>query len=172
MKKKKGNYITHEPGRGYRRVVAAPKPKDIVEIDAIRTLADAGQIVIACGGGGIPVMEQNHKLRGASAVIEKDYASGRLAQLLDADVLVILTATDHVYLNYGTDNEVPLEELSLEKARQYIDEEQFGAGNMLPKIEASLAFIEEKKENRTALITSLERAKDGINGKTGTRIHA
>ena len=121
---KKGNH-TVKQGDGYRRIVAAPKPMDIVEIDAIRALSDADQVVIACGGGGIPVLEQDNNLKGASAVIEKDLAAGRLAELLDADQLIILTSVEHVCLNYGTANEQPLDEMTVEEAKQYMDEGQF-----------------------------------------------
>ena len=154
---------------GYRRIVAAPNPQNVVEIDAIRVLADAGQIVVACGGGGIPVLEQGEELRGASAVIEKDLASGKLAELLDADELMILTSVEKVSLNYKSDTEELLGEVSVEEAKKYMDEDHFEPTTMLPKIEASVSFVE-KKPGRRAVITSIDKAKEGFLGKTGTII--
>ena len=154
---------------GYRRIVAAPKPQDIVEIDAIRALADAGQIVIACGGGGIPVLEQGEELHGASAVIEKDLISGKLAEMLDADELLILTSVEKVSLNYKSDTEQYLDHITTAQARQYMSEDQFEPSTMLPKIEASVNFVE-KKKGRRAVITSIEKAKPAYLGKTGTII--
>lgn len=165
---KKGNYVVKED-KGYRRVVATPKPIDIYEIDAIKALSDAGQIVIACGGGGIPVLEQGTKLRGASAVIEKDLASAKLAQMLDADTLLFLTGVDKVCINYKTDNEIQLDKLSIDEAEKYIEEGQFPETSMLPKLQASIEFISEKS-GRTAVITHLDKAKAGISNKCGTLI--
>lgn len=165
---KKGNYVVKED-KGYRRVVATPKPIDIYEIDAIKALSDAGQIVIACGGGGIPVLEQGTKLRGASAVIEKDLASAKLAQMLDADTLLFLTGVDKVCINYKTDNEVQLDKLSIDEAEKYIEEGQFPETSMLPKLQASIEFISEKP-GRTAVITHLDKAKAGISNRCGTLI--
>lgn len=165
---KKGNYVVKED-KGYRRVVATPKPIDIYEIDAIKALSDAGQIVIACGGGGIPVLEQGTKLRGASAVIEKDLASAKLAQMLDADTLLFLTGVDKVCINYKTDNEIQLDKLSIDEAERYIEEGQFPETSMLPKLQASIEFISEKP-GRTAVITHLDKAKAGISNKCGTLI--
>ncbi|MGO5052650.1 carbamate kinase [Lachnospiraceae bacterium LCP25S3_G4] len=167
----KGNYVVEEPQKGYRRIVAAPKPIDIIEIDAIKALLDANQVVIACGGGGIPVLEQGHHLRGASAVIEKDLASGKLAELINADELIILTSVEKVSLNHGHSNETELGEITLEDAKKYIAEKHFEEHTMLPKIEASVSFIE-KRSNRTALITSFDKLAEGIKGKTGTIIKA
>lgn len=167
---KKGNFVIEEPGKGFRRIVAAPKPIDILEIDAIRTLADADQVVIACGGGGIPVTLQGNHLKGASAVIDKDFASCLLAKELDADFLIILTAVEKVAINFGKPEEKWLDELNTAQAKQYISEGHFAPGSMLPKVEAAVEFAE-SKPGRTALITLLEKAKDGILGKTGTRIH-
>ncbi|MFP3156477.1 carbamate kinase [Lachnospiraceae bacterium ZAX-1] len=166
---KKGNYVV-ETKDGYRRIVAAPKPMDIVEIDAVRTLLNADQIVVACGGGGIPVLPQGNFLKGASAVIEKDFAAGKLAQLLDADMLVILTSVEKVYLNYETDTQQPLDSIAIAQAKEYIQQKQFGAGTMLPKIEAAIDFIGNSTE-KTVLITKLDKAMEGIKGKTGTMIH-
>lgn len=165
---KKGNYVVKED-KGYRRVVATPKPIDIYEIDAIKALSDAGQIVIACGGGGIPVLEQGTKLRGASAVIEKDLASAKLAQMLEADTLLFLTGVDKVCINYKTDNEIQLDKLSIDEAEKYIEEGQFPETSMLPKLQASIEFISEKS-GRTAVITHLDKAKAGISNKCGTLI--
>ena len=139
----KGNHVTEVEG-GYRRIVAAPKPMDIVEIDAIRTLSDADQVVIACGGGGIPVLSQDNRLQGASAVIEKDLAAGKLAELLDADMLVILTSVDKVCLNFGTSDEKPLDTLSVAEAKKYLEAGEFEEGTMAPKIEAAIDFIDRK----------------------------
>lgn len=166
-------YIMKEfPGKGWRRVVASPKPGKIVEINAIRTLVDAGQVVIACGGGGIPVTRQElGHLRGASAVIDKDFCSCLLAQELDAQVLIILTAVEKVALNYGTPQETWLDELTPEQAESYIAQGHFAPGSMLPKVEAAVAFAG-SAPGRTALITQLEKAREGILGQTGTRIHS
>lgn len=137
---KKGNHITEVEG-GYRRIVAAPKPISVVEIDSIRALADADQVVIACGGGGIPVLTQDHNLKGASAVIEKDLAAGRLAELVDADELIILTGEDHVYLDYGKPEQRPIEAMTTAEAKQYMEEGAFEEGTILPKIQAAVEFI-------------------------------
>lgn len=165
---KKGNHVVEVEG-GFRRIVAAPKPMDIVEIDAISALSDADQVVIACGGGGIPVLAQNNRLQGASAVIEKDLAAGKLAELLDADMLVILTGVDKVCLNYGKEDEIKLDTLSLADARKYLAEGQFEAGTMAPKIEAAIDFIGESAI-RSALITKLNKDAAEITGGMGTLI--
>ena len=164
----KGNFVVKE-GDGYRRIVAAPKPVAIVEIDAIRALADADQPVIAAGGGGIPVMEQGIDLHGASAIIEKDFASELLAEELNADTLLILTSVEKVSLNKDTDKETLLDTVSVADARKYIDENQFTAGSMLPKIEAAVAFAEKGNGHRT-IITDIAHAKDGYKEKAGTII--
>lgn len=165
----KGNYVTEEPGKGFRRIVAAPTPVAIVEIDTIKALLDADQIVIACGGGGIPVMEQGYNLKGASAVIEKDLASGLLAKETDADVLMIVTSVDNVTLNYGTPEEKPISHMSLEEAGRYMEDGQFEFASMLPKIRASVDFIRSGK-GRSAIVTSLNKAKESLNGSAGTTI--
>ena len=165
---KKGNYVT-KVGEGYRRIVAAPKPQSIVEIDSIRALLDAGQIVIACGGGGIPVLEQKPELKGASAVIEKDYTAGRLAELLNADELMILTSVEKVAVGYHTENETLLGEITVETAKEYMEQKQFEENTMLPKVEASVEFVE-KGQGRRAVITSIDKAVEGYLGKTGTVI--
>ena len=168
MEVTKGNYVIQKP-EGYRRVVAAPQPIDIVEIDAIRTLADADQVVIACGGGGIPVIEQQHILKGASAVIEKDRIAGKLATDLKADELIILTNVDYVYLNYGKDTEKPIKNMTIAEAKKYMEENQFGETDMLPKIVAAISYLE-AVPNGKAIITSLDKTADVINEKVGTVI--
>lgn len=167
--RKKGNYVIEEPGKGYRRVVSAPNPVKIVELDAINALLDADQVVIACGGGGIPVLEQDNRLKGASAVIEKDLTAGKLAEGVDADMLIILTSVEQVCINLGEPTEEKLGTISVEQAKAYMDEGHFEIYNMYPKFKASVEFIE-KGEGRNALITSLEKVKDGVHGKAGTII--
>ena len=167
--RKKGNYVVEEPGKGFRRVVSAPNPVKIVELDAIKALLDADQVVIACGGGGIPVMEQDNHLKGASAVIEKDLAAGKLAEGVNADTLIILTSVEQVCINLGKPDEEKLGVISVSQAREYMEQGHFGVYNMRPKFRASVDFIE-KGENRKALITSFEKLKDGLHEKTGTVI--
>lgn len=166
---KKGNHVV-KTDEGYRRIVAAPKPIDIVEIDAVRALSDADQVVIACGGGGIPVLMQDNNLKGASAVIEKDLAAGKLADLVDADTLVILTGVEKVCLNYGKDNEEPIDTMTVAEAKKYMEEGQFEEGTMRPKIETAIEFIG-NSAIRNVLITKLEEEHDGVNGSKGTLIH-
>ena len=168
---KKGNYVKEYPGKGFRRVVAAPKPIDIVELETIRTLADADQIVIACGGGGIPVIEQKHILKGASAVIEKDAIAGKLAADLASDELIIMTDVECVYTDYGTEKQAPIASMDVATARKYIEEGQFEAGSMLPKIEAAIAYLEKVPTGRV-LITDQQSIADAIKGKKGTVITA
>ena len=168
---KKGNYVSEEPGKGFRRIIAAPKPIDIVEIEAIRTLAEADQIVIACGGGGIPVIEQKHALKGASAVIEKDAIAGKLAADLKADQLIILTSVPNVYKNFGTDDQQAVSSLTVSEAQKMIAESEFGKGTMLPKIEAAITYLNANKDG-SVLITSLEAVNDALRGKAGTVITA
>lgn len=165
---KNGNFVTEVEG-GYRRIVAAPRPQGIIEMDSIQALSDQGHIVIACGGGGIPVLAQGVELKGASAVIEKDYACGRMAELLNADELMILTSVEHVSIGYQTDAETPLETITLEEAKRYIAENQFDPKTVLPKIEAGVSFLE-KGSGRRVVITSIDKALDGYLGKTGTII--
>lgn len=166
---KKGNHVV-ETETGYRRIVAAPKPMEIIEVDAIRALLDADQIVVACGGGGIPVLVQDNRLKGASAVIEKDTAAGKMAELLDADMLVILTGVEKVCLDFGKDSQQPLDSMTVAEAEKYIEEGQFEEGTMLPKIEAALEFIGNSAV-RSVLITKLDKTKEGLAGTTGTTIH-
>lgn len=165
------NYdVIEDAGRGYRRVVASPRPVSIVEIESIRDMVEAGLVVVACGGGGIPVFQtQGHHLKGAAAVIDKDFASCVLARQLEADYLVILTAVEKVAVNFGTPEQRWLDTLTPDQARQYMKEGQFAPGSMLPKVQAAVEFAE-SAPGRTALITLLEKAKEGLQGKTGTVI--
>lgn len=163
------NYIYKEDaGRGYRRVVASPEPIDIVEKESINSLINAGNIVIAVGGGGIPVINDNGILTGVDAVIDKDLSSSLLARLIDFDMLLILTNVEKVCLNYNKDNEIGLDTLSVDDALRYIDDKEFAKGSMLPKIKACVSFV--KQTNKQAIITSLLSAKDALEGKTGTLI--
>ena len=168
----RGYDVVEDSGRGYRRVVASPQPVGIVELDTIRSLVETNHVVVACGGGGIPVFrtEGNH-LKGAAAVIDKDFAAAKLAEQLDADFLVILTAVEKVAVNFGRPDQRWLDELTPETAERYIAEGQFAPGSMLPKVEAALAFAR-SGAGRSSLITLLERAADGITGKTGTIVHS
>ncbi len=168
--KEKGYTMVEDAGRGYRQVVPSPKPFDIVEAESIKALFNAGHVVIAVGGGGIPVVRKNGKVYGTPAVIDKDFGSELLAELLDADVLVILTAVEKVAINFNKPDQKGLDDLTPAQAKVYMDENQFAKGSMLPKVQAAVKFAE-SKPGRTALITLLEKAKDGIAGKTGTRIH-
>lgn len=163
-----GYTFKEDANRGYRRVVPSPKPIDIIEKEEINTLTKEDFIVIAGGGGGIPVVENDGQLEGIGAVIDKDFTSEKLAEISDADLLIILTAVEKVCINYGTENEEGLDELNLSRAQKLIEEKQFAEGSMLPKVKACLSFIQ-SGEGKTALITSLEKAKEGINGLTGTR---
>jgi carbamate kinase len=166
---KKGNFVREEPGNGYRRIIAAPKPIDIVEIDAIRALVDAGQEVICCGGGGIPVIRQGHVLKGASAVIEKDAIAGKLAADLKSDRLIILTSVPYVYKNFETPEEEPISRMNVSEAKELIEAGEFGEVDMLPKIEAAIEFLE-ANHNGSVLITSLSSVSDALKGKAGTFI--
>lgn len=170
LKATRGYEFMHDEKKGYRRVVASPKPVSIVELDTIQTLVANDHVVVCCGGGGIPVTptEHNH-LKGAAAVIDKDFAAEKLAEQLDADELVILTAVEKVAVGFGTDHERWLDTLTPEEATQLADAGEFGAGSMLPKVQAACAFAQ-SKPGRRALITLLEKAADGIAGKTGTAI--
>ena len=164
----RGYNVVEDAGRGYRRVVASPKPVGIVELDTIRSLVETNHVVVACGGGGIPVFktEGNH-LKGAAAVIDKDFAAAKLAEQLDADFLVILTAVEKVAVNFGKPDQRWLDELTPADVERYVGEGQFAPGSMLPKVQAALAFAQ-SGEGRSSLITLLEKASDGIAGKTGT----
>ncbi|WP_337264527.1 MULTISPECIES: carbamate kinase [unclassified Serratia (in: enterobacteria)] len=164
-----GYDMKEDAGRGYRRVVASPQPVDIVEKETVRAMMAAGQVVITVGGGGIPVIREGNHLKGASAVIDKDWASAKLAEMIDADMLIILTAVEKVAINFGKPNQQWLEQLSVADAQRFIEEEHFAKGSMLPKVEAAVAFAE-SKPGRQALITVLDKAQLGIEGKTGTVI--
>ncbi|MDD6435342.1 MAG: carbamate kinase [Clostridiales bacterium] len=167
---KTGDIYKEDAGRGYRRYVASPKPVEIIEAPSVEALVNAGQVVITCGGGGIPVVYEDGRLDGTGAVIDKDFASCLLAEELNADMLIILTAVEKVAINFRKENEEWLSELTPNKAKQYIAEGQFAPGSMLPKVEAAVKFAQ-SKIGREALITLLEKAQDGINGLTGTRVH-
>lgn len=167
-----GYQVMEDAGRGWRRVVASPKPVSVVELDTIRTLAESGHVVIACGGGGIPVFTtRGHHLKGAAAVIDKDFASEKLAELLDADYLIILTAVEKAAIHYGRPEQRWLDTVTVAEAKKYCEEGHFAPGSMLPKVEAAMAFAS-SKPGRRALITLLEKAREGIEGKTGTVIVA
>ena len=172
LEEQKGNYVTYEDNgneKGYRRIIASPKPIDIYEIDTIKTLIDAGQLVIAAGGGGIPVLDQNTGLKGASAVIEKDYTAAKLADMIDAGDLLILTSKEGVRINKGEENERFLGNITVKEAQELIGDKHFNILTSLPKVEASINFVS-AGENRRSIITSLNKAKEGILGKSGTVI--
>ena len=165
-----GHLFKEVKGKGFRRIVASPRPLEIVELDAIRSLSASGNIVIACGGGGIPVTLNGNHLKGASAVIDKDLVSSLLAKQLQADTLIILTAVEKVAIHFGQPDETGLSDLTVDEAEAYCKAGEFGEGSMLPKVQAAIDFARSGSD-RTALITLLEKAKEGINGHTGTRIH-
>ena len=166
----RGYDVVEDAGRGWRRVVASPRPVSIIEIESIRDMVEAGLVVVACGGGGIPVYRtQGHHLKGAAAVIDKDFAACVLARQLEADALVILTAVEKVAVNFGKPDQKWLDALTPDQAKEYIAQGQFAPGSMLPKVEAAVEFAE-SGPGRTALITLLERARDGLRGRTGTLI--
>ncbi len=166
LEEKKGNYVTEEDG-SYRRIIASPKPVDIYEIDSVKALSDAGHIVIAAGGGGIPVLDQRTTLKGASAIIEKDYTAAKLADMLDASMLLLLTDHDYLVINKGEENERELKEISIQEACDLVDENKFKSLTKQPKIEAAINFVKSGKD-RTAVITNLTKAKEGAYGKIGT----
>ena len=169
--KKKGNYVTEEPGKGWLRVVATPKPLEILEIATIRLHADNGQAVNCCGGGGIPVIVQDHALQGASAVIEKDDIAGKLAADLHADRLLILTSVPNVYLNFGKPNQKPISSMNVETASSCIREGQFGETDMLPKIQAAITYLAANPAGE-AIITTADEAVEALAGRAGTVITA
>lgn len=167
IEKEKGYTFKEDAGRGYRQVVPSPLPQKIMELNSIKTLIEAGDLVIAGGGGGVPVIMTDDGLEGVPAVIDKDRSSALLADKIDADTLIILTAVDYVFVNYGKPDEKALKTLNVAEAQKYMDEKQFAAGSMLPKIEACLSFVEGHPE-RKALITSLNGLDDALAGKVGT----
>lgn len=166
----KGYVMKEDAGRGWRRVIASPMPKAVVEEEIVRTLVSAGHVVITVGGGGVPVIEkEDGGLNGVAAVIDKDLASERIAELLDADELVILTAVEKVALNFNKPEQRNLSSMTIEEAKKYMEEGHFAPGSMLPKVKAAVMFVESKK-GRKAIITSLEKARDALSGKAGTVI--
>ncbi len=168
LRREKGWVIVDDAGRGFRRVVPSPVPKEVVEIEAIRALSDAGLVVIAAGGGGIPVVRENGALRGAEAVVDKDYASSLLAQNLEVDLFLIATGVERVYLNFGKPNQRPLEQITADEAERHLEEGQFPAGSMGPKIRAAIDYL--GRGGREVLITDISAIHRALAGKTGTRI--
>lgn len=168
---KKGNHVVEEEGKGFLRIVATPKPLDILELDSIRLLADNGQTVICCGGGGIPVIMQETALQGASAVIEKDDIAGKLASDLQADVLLILTSVSNAFLHYGSPDQTAIGNITVKEAEQYLEDGEFGVNDMLPKIQAAIAYLKANPNGR-AIITTAECATAAIAGRAGTVITA
>jgi carbamate kinase len=169
MVSEKGYVMIEDSGRGYRRVVASPQPVDVAEKETVSALVEKGHVVITVGGGGIPVYKDGNKLVGIPAVIDKDFASEKIAEILDADYLIILTAVEQVAINFGKPDEKWLSKMNLEDTEKYIAEGHFAPGSMLPKVQAALKFAK-SKPGRKALITSLEKAKEGIEGSTGTLV--
>lgn len=169
LMRKQGMTMVEDSGRGYRQVVPSPKPKHIIEKDAIQSLIQSGYLVIAAGGGGIPVVKQGNDLKGIDAVIDKDFASSKLADLIQADRLILLTAVSRVMVNYGKPNARPIETMNLQEAAQFIQEGQFAPGSMLPKVEAAMLFVKNNK-HRQAIIASLKEAEKAIMGLSGTAI--
>ena len=168
ISKEKGYTMVEDAGRGYRQVVPSPKPIDIIEIDLVNTLVDEGNIIITVGGGGIPVIKKNNSLVGVPAVIDKDFASSKLAELLKADTLIILTAVDRVSINFGKPDQKNLEKMTISEAEKYCEEGQFAPGSMLPKVKACISFA---KTGGEAIIASLENAKKALTGESGTKIY-
>ncbi len=171
LEKEKGYVMIEDSGRGYRRVVASPKPKQVVEINTVESLVNQGNIVITVGGGGIPVIKENGFYEGIPAVIDKDFASAKVADQLNADMFFVLTAVDRVMLNFNTPEQKALEQITVDEARDLIKEGHFAPGSMLPKVEAAISFVE-NNPGRTSLIASLEKAKEAIAGTSGTKIKA
>ena len=166
----KGYIMKEDANRGWRRVVPSPLPKTVVEEPIIKTLVNAGHVVITVGGGGIPVVEkENDKLEGVPAVIDKDFASEKIAELLDADTLIILTAVEQVSINFGKPNQKNISKMTVDDVNRYIEEGHFAPGSMLPKVKAAVKFVETKPD-RKAVITSLQKAKEAIKGLAGTTI--
>ena len=166
--KEKGYIFVEDAGRGYRRVVPSPKPLRIVEEDVVKQLVNNGNVVITCGGGGIPVVKKEG-YEGVDAVIDKDFAAAKLASVIDADILLILTAVDKVSINFNTANQKSIDTMTIEKATKYIEEGQFAKGSMLPKVEACIDFVKKKPEG-IAIISALSQGEEALKGKTGTKI--
>jgi len=169
LEKEHGYIMKEDAGRGYRRVVASPKPVDVIEKDLIKQLVDMGNVVISCGGGGIPVIREGGMVKGVAAVIDKDFAAEKLAEILDADVLLILTGVDRVCVNYNKPDQKELKEINIDELNKYIAEGQFAPGSMLPKVEACKKFIMNNRD-KTAIIASLSKAKEALKGLSGTKI--
>ncbi|CAM2905771.1 carbamate kinase [Hathewaya histolytica] len=169
LEEEKGYVMKEDAGRGYRRVVASPKPVDVIEKDIIKSLVDNGSVVIACGGGGIPVIKEGNEIKGVAAVIDKDFAAEKIAEILEADALIILTAVDRVCVNFNKPDQKALETMNLEEVDKYIAEEQFAPGSMLPKVEACKKFVQHDN-TKVAIIASLERAREAIKGESGTKV--
>jgi carbamate kinase len=169
LEKEHGYIMKEDAGRGYRRVVASPKPIDVIEKDLIKELVDTGNVVISCGGGGIPVIRENGMVKGVAAVIDKDFAAEKLAEILDADVLLVLTGVDRVCVNFNKPDQKELQQITLDELNNYIVEGQFAPGSMLPKVEACKKFIMNNKD-KTAIIASLSKAKEALKGMSGTKI--
>lgn len=167
LTEEKAYIMKEDAGRGWRRVVPSPIPVDVAEKETVKTLVEAGHVVITVGGGGIPVVAEGNSLIGVPAVIDKDFASEKIAEILNADYLIILTAVEKVAINFGKPNQETLSELKVSDALKYIEEGHFAPGSMLPKVKAAMKFAE-SKQGRKALITALEKAGEGIEGKTGT----
>lgn len=171
LQTEKGYTMVEDSGRGYRRVIASPKPKDVVEKNVVETLVKQGNVVITVGGGGIPVVKEGYGYKGVPAVIDKDFASAKIAEQLNADYLFILTAVDRVMINFNQPNQKSLEEISVKEAEQYIKEGHFAPGSMLPKVEAAMSFVKDNP-NRRSVIAALDKAKEAIKGTSGTKIKA
>jgi len=171
LEKEKGYQMVEDSGRGYRRVVASPKPLDVVEKNVVKTLVDNGNVVITVGGGGIPVVKKAYGYEGVAAVIDKDFASAKIAEQLNADYLFILTAVDRVMVNFNKPNQKALDEMTVAEAKAYIKEGHFAPGSMLPKVEAAIRFVE-NNPNKRSVIASLSKAKEAIKGTSGTKIKA
>ncbi|MCL2606064.1 MAG: carbamate kinase [Coriobacteriia bacterium] len=169
LMKETGDTYVEDSGRGWRRVVASPKPIGIYETISLKTLFYAREVIIAGGGGGIPIVKRGHRYVGVDAVVDKDFAAGKLAELIDADYFIILTSVDQVAINFGTPDQINLREMTADEARKHIADNQFAPGSMLPKVEAAIGFAEAKK-GRSAIITSLEKASEALEGTTGTKI--
>lgn len=171
IKNNPNSTIVEDSGRGYRKVVPSPKPIDFIGINAIKENVDRGTIVITGGGGGIPIIEKNNAYEGVDGVIDKDFALAKIASLVNADTLIILTAVDHVYVNYGKPDQKALVNTNLKELEQYIKENQFAPGSMLPKIQAAINFVSSGK-NKSAIIADLTKVEDALEGKSGTKIVA